>query len=143
MNRLILCMLVGSFAGSLVVGQQQNYSTGSFTGAMWQQMDGTSKLAYMAGYLDAQGIYGEGLLRCGGVSPAASASVEDFRKRIPPINREAAQEIIQGIDKLASDYRNQRVNLVCLINVASMELAGMPAKESDETLRRCRSIVNQ
>jgi hypothetical protein len=143
MKRLISGLLLGVLAGSLSANQQQGYSVGSFTGAMWQQMDGATRLAYIAGYVDAQGMYGEGLRRCGDISPVALAYVEDFQKRIPPVNREAAEEVIQGINKLASDFRNKRVNLVCLVNVVSMELAGRPAREVDETLRRCKSVATQ
>ena len=136
---------VGLFVGSFVTyaAAIQLNSIGNYTGETWQKFDSTFKIGYLGGYLDSQGIHRVQLTRCKNMALNLEQCAEDLEKRFPALNRDAAEQALKGIDKLSGDYRNGKVNIVGLINVASMELAGRPKDEVDAALRSWREAANR
>lgn len=133
----------GLLITALIASAQDSLPIGSFTGEVWNKMDELGKTAYVAGYLDGQGTHRTWFEGCAAQSDTAKICLDKLEIRFPALKRGSLNQITQGLDKLSEDYRNQKVNLVGLIQVVSMELAGREASEVDDTLRGWRGTANK
>jgi hypothetical protein len=130
-------LLGAGFLAELNAKQSYRPETGY---SFWKAADDNLKTAYLMGYADAEQLFRVVLDK--GAKPLCTdegkAWIADFDRKILEVPAATISQLKEGLDEFYRDWRNQSVGLKLAQNIVKLQLAGRPADEVSEAIRKAR-----
>lgn len=147
---LIIIFVLAMFAGKTHAGEQP-----VFNGTSWKQMSQSQRDLFVMGL--SEGLnYGHWDVRLALVqeakdhppkgvesklmeSWATDFSAKDYLNK--NVNNVTAAQVVSGITKMYTDYRNQQISVVSLIDIVTESIRGTSDNEIEKRLQELRKEV--